>query len=195
MTSRTVQIAIVVATDLDGYIGRDNALPWHLPADLARFKSITMGKPMIMGRRTWESIGRPLPGRRSIVLTRTRDFVAEGAEVARTPEEALRLAAGGVASAEDSGRAGEFGRGGAPGAGAGAGANPEVMVIGGAAVFRAFLPQAERIHWTQVLAHVGGDVRFPDLDLGEWEEIERRDIPADERNAFATCYRLLTRRV
>jgi dihydrofolate reductase len=160
-----VQIALVVATDLDGVIGRDNALPWHLPADLARFKSITMGKPMIMGRRTWESIGRALPGRRSIVLTRQRGFTAPGAAVAHTPDAALALAA----------PAGE------------------VMVIGGAEVFRAFLERAERIHWTRVVARVEGDVRFPALDLADWRELEREDRPADARNAFATEYRLLQR--
>jgi dihydrofolate reductase len=160
-----MRIALVVATDLDGVIGRVNRLPWHLPADLARFKTLTMGKPMIMGRKTWESIGRPLPGRRSIVLTRQRDFAPAGAVVARTPEEALALAA----------------------------PADEVMVIGGAEVFRAFLPRAHRLYWTEVLAHVGGDVRFTALDPAAWREIERQDHPADARNAFPTRFRILER--
>jgi dihydrofolate reductase len=160
-----LRISLVVATDLDGVIGRDNRLPWHLPADLARFKSITMGKPMIMGRRTWESIGRPLPGRRSIVLTRRRDLEAEGAAVAHTPEQALALAA----------------------------PADEVMVVGGADVFGAFLSRADRIYWTEVLTRVDGDVRFPSLDLTEWHEIERQEHAADDRNAFPTRFRILDR--
>jgi dihydrofolate reductase len=160
-----LRISLVVATDLNGVIGRDNRLPWHLPADLARFKSITMGKPMIMGRRTWESIGRPLPGRRSIVLTRRRDFEAEGASVAHTLEEALALAA----------------------------PADEVMVVGGADVFGAFLARADRIYWTEVLTRVDGDVRFPALDLAAWREIERHEHAADDRNAFPTRFRILER--
>jgi dihydrofolate reductase len=165
VTEPLPQITLVVATDLDGVIGHDNRMPWHLPADLARFKSITMGKPMIMGRRTWESIGRPLPGRRSIVLTRARAFAAPGAEIAHTPEEALALAAPAI----------------------------EVMIIGGAEVFRLFLPRADRIHWTQVMGRVPGNVRFPALDLTQWRDVRREDLPADERNAFATQYRVLER--
>jgi dihydrofolate reductase len=160
-----LRISLVVATDLDGVIGRDNRLPWHLPADLARFKSITMGKPMIMGRRTWESIGRPLPGRRSIVLTRRRDFEARGASVAHTPDEALAFAA----------------------------PADEVMVVGGADVFSAFLPRADRIYWTEVLARVDGDVRFPQLDFSDWREIECQEHVADDRNAFPTRFRILER--
>jgi len=160
-----MEIALVVATDLDGVIGRENRLPWHLPRDLSRFKAITMGKPMIMGRRTWDSIGRALPGRRSIVLTRRHDFVAPGAEIAHTADEALALAA--------------------PAA--------EVMVIGGADVFRAFLPRADRLYWTQIQARIEGDVRFPGIDAATWREVAREDHPSDARNPYPTRDLILER--
>jgi dihydrofolate reductase len=164
-----MQITLVVATDLDGVIGRDNSLPWHLPADLRHFKAVTMGKPMILGRKTWESIGGALPGRTSIVLTRQRDWQAPGALVAHTPEAALALAA------------------------AEAGPAGEVMVIGGEAVFGAFLPLASRIHWTQVQAHVGGDTRIEPFDPGVWRETARRLHVADAKNPYALVFRVLER--
>jgi dihydrofolate reductase len=120
-------------------------------------REVTMGKPLIMGRRTWESIGRPLPGRTSIVLTRDREFRCEGCLVARTPDEALTLA----------------------------GAAPEVIVFGGERVFEEFLPRADRIYLTEVEAEVDGDTHFPKLDAAEWREIERTRHPADERHAYA----------
>ena len=160
-----MRVSIVVATDLDGVIGRENQLPWHLPADLKRFKAVTMGKPMIMGRKTWDSIGRSLPGRRSIVLTQQQGFKAEGAEVAHTVDEALALAA----PAE------------------------EVMVIGGAEVYRLFLPRAVRLYWTEVQAHVGGDTRFPPLDRAEWNEVVGVDHPADPQNEYGMRFHILER--
>lgn len=151
-----MQLALIVATDLDGVIGRDNQLPWHLPADLQRFKRLTMGKPMIMGRKTYESIGKPLPGRTSVVLTGQQGFVAPGCLVAHTPEEALEIA--GLALAASQAEHGVAPAGTRPEA-----APDEVMVIGGAAVFRAFLPLATRLYWTQVQAHVPGILACPSL--------------------------------
>lgn len=160
-----MRVSIVVATDLDGIIGRENRLPWHLPADLQRFKAVTMGKPMIMGRKTWESIGRSLPGRRSIVLTQQPGLQAAGAEIAHTPDEALALAA----PAE------------------------EVMVIGGAEVYRLFLPRAVRLYWTEVQAHVGGDARFPAFDRAEWHEVTAVDHAPDAKNAHGMRFHVLER--
>ena len=116
------RIAFVVAYDRGRAIGKDNRLPWRLPDDMRHVRNVTMGKPMIMGRRTWDSIGRPLPGRTSIVLTRDREFRCDGCLVARTPEEAIKLA----------------------------GAVPEIIVFGGARVFEEFLPRADRIYLTEV---------------------------------------------
>jgi len=159
-------VDLVVAMDRDGCIGRDGKLPWHLPEDLRRFKALTMGKPVVMGRRTFESIGRPLPGRVNIVLSRRPVWSAPGVQVARTPEEALALA----------------------------GDAPEVSVIGGAAVYAAFLPRARRIHLTLVDAQVGGDVFFPRVDEAEWRVVSREDRPADARNAHPLSFRVLERR-
>lgn len=164
-----MRISLIVATDLDGTIGRDGRLPWHLPADLRHFKRITMGKPMIMGRKTWESIGRALPGRRSIVLTRRRAFGAPGALVAHTPEAALALAEQVLEAAD------------------------ETLVIGGAEIFHLFLPRATRLYWTQVLAQVPGDARFPGIDPAAWREVSREEHAADEKNAYAVRFLVLER--
>ena len=183
-----MRLALIVATDLDGVIGRENQLPWHLPADLQRFKRLTMGKPMIMGRKTYESIGKPLPGRTSVVLTGQPGFVAPGCLVAHTPEEALDLASLALAASQA-----EHGVT-PPGAGARPEAAPdEVMVIGGAAVFRAFLPLATRLYWTQVQAHVPGDARLPEFVGAGWREVERALHPADAKNAFPLCFLVLER--
>lgn len=162
-----MRIALIIATDLDGTIGRDGRLPWHLPADLQHFRRVSMGKPIIMGRRTWDSIGRALPGRTSIVLTRRRDFAAAGALVAHAPEEALALAERALAD--------------------------EVLVIGGAEIFRLFLPLATRLYWTQVQAHVPGDTRFPGIEPSAWREVARDERAADEKNPYALRFLVLER--
>jgi dihydrofolate reductase len=149
------KLVAVVARDRNGVIGANNDLPWRLSSDLKRFKALTMGKPMIMGRRTWESIGRPLPGREIVVLTRDPRFRAEGAHVAANPAEALatarRLAA-------------------LVGAG-------EIIIAGGGDVFRAFLDQTEVIELTEVALETVGDAHFPPLDPADWEECAR-EAPA-----------------
>lgn len=158
------RIAFVVALDRKNVIGRDGGLPWRLPDDLKHVREITIGKPLIMGRRTYASIGRPLPQRTNIVLTRDPAFHAEGVLVARTPEEALALA----------------------------GDVPEVIVFGGAEVFRQFLPLADRIYLTQVDADVGGDTVF-DFGRNEWRVIENTPHPADDRHAYPFAFLTLER--
>ena len=150
-------ISFVVAYDRRRAIGKDNRLPWRLPDDMRHVRDLTIGKPLIMGRRTWESIGRPLPGRTSIVLTRDREFRCDGCLIARTADEALTLA----------------------------GAAPEVIVFGGAGVFKDFLPRADRIYLTEVDTEAAGDTYFPPLDPKDWREVDRQAHPADARHPFA----------
>ena len=146
-------ITIVVARAQNGVIGRGGRLPWHIPADLKRFKALTMGSAMIMGRRTFDSLPGLLPGRRHIVLTREPGWSAEGVEVARGVETALRLA------------------------------GDKVSVIGGADIFRQFLPLAQRIELTEVLADVDGDTFLDDPRTAEWREVWREEH-ADEELPF-----------
>ena len=150
------RIAFVVAFDRNRVIGKAGGLPWRLPDDMKRVRELTIGKPLIMGRRTYDSIGRPLPRRTTIVLTRDPSFSADGVLVAHTPEDALRLA----------------------------GDAPEIVVFGGADVFARFLPLADRIYLTEVDAEIEGDTVFPSFDAGEWRESERVEHPRDERHAY-----------
>ncbi|MBI2774227.1 MAG: dihydrofolate reductase, partial [Chloroflexi bacterium] len=147
-------------------IGKDNALPWRLPADTRRMRQLTMGKPLIMGRRTYDSIGRPLEGRTSIVLTRDPSFHPEGVLIARTPDEALALA----------------------------GKADEAIVFGGTQVFREFLPRADRLYLTEIDATFDGDATFPEIDEAEWVEVERTVNEPDERNAYRYTFRTLDRK-
>jgi len=148
--------SLVVAMASNRVIGRDNALPWRLPADLAHFKKVTMGHPIVMGRRTHESIGKALPGRQNIVVTRNRAFQAPGCTV--------------VASLDDAWQA--------------AGEADEVCVIGGTSLFEETLPIADVIHLTEVQADVQGDTYFPQFDRREWREREISRQPADARHAY-----------
>jgi dihydrofolate reductase len=179
-----VIVSIIAAQSPTGGIGARGTLPWHLPADLRRFKALTMGHAIIMGRKTWESIGRPLPGRRSIVLTRQSGYAAPGAQIAENLEEALRLAAGtepgclpGRAPSNSLPQeAGDRGRAPSP--------PEEVFIIGGAAVYRDALPVADRLYLTQVQADVEADVYFPPLDLHAWRLVEQSHTKADDRNPY-----------
>jgi dihydrofolate reductase len=157
-----VRIAFVVAYANGRVIGRDNALPWRMPADTRRMRQLTMGKPLIMGRRTYDSIGRPLEGRTSIVLTRDPSFHPDGVLVARSADEALALA----------------------------GKVDEVIVFGGTEIFRQFLPRADRLYITEIDADIPGDRTFPEIDDREWRVIERVEFAPDERHAHP--YRFLT---
>jgi dihydrofolate reductase len=159
-------ISYVVAVSKNGVIGREGGLPWHISSDLKRFKEITMGKPVVMGRKTWESLPRrPLPGRRNIVITRSREFAAEGAEVAATPEEALRLC----------------------------GDVPEVAVIGGGEIYRLFWPLVDRLYLTEVDLEVAGDTHFPVVLPAEWREVGREFHPRGEKDSAAFTLRILDR--
>lgn len=147
---------LIYARAANGTIGKDGALPWHIPADLKRFKALTLGGPMIMGRKTFDSFPSPLPGRRHIVLTRDTGWSAKGAEVAHSVDEALALAGPG-----------------------------DVAVIGGAEINALFLPRATRIELTEVHADVAGDTHMPPLDAS-WRETFREEHPAEgSRPAFA----------
>jgi dihydrofolate reductase len=165
-TAARPSISLIVARDLNGVIGRDNALPWRLPADLRRFKTLTMGKPMLMGRRTFDSIGRALPGRLNLVLTRDRAWQAPGTVAVHSLDEALKEAQGAA----------------------------ELMVIGGAELFKLVLPLAERVYLTDVEATLSGDTRIPDLVPEEWRELERSTRAADADHAHAMTFRTLERR-
>jgi dihydrofolate reductase len=149
-----MKISLVVAMASNGVIGRDNQLPWHLPADLKHFKQTTMGKPMLMGRKTWESIGRPLPGRTSIVITSDRSYAAAGCIVVHSIDAAMAAATG----------------------------QDEVMVIGGADLYRQLLPRADSIYLTRVHEAFDGDTFFPKISNSEWHEVARSDYEADENN-------------
>ena len=158
--------AVVAATEND-VIGRDNGMPWHLPADLAHFKAITLGHPVLMGRRTFEAIGRPLPGRRNLVLSRSPDFAVPGVEVVHSLETAI-AAAGDV---------------------------PELMVIGGAALYTLALPRTDRVHLTRLHMTLDGDAHFPALPESQWREVSRSPRrPADGRNACDMTFLVLERR-
>jgi dihydrofolate reductase len=152
-----MRIALVVAMARNRVIGRGNALPWRLPADLAYFKRVTLGRPVVMGRRTYESIGRPLPGRKNIVVSRNPQFLAPGCTVVHTLDAAWDAAAGA----------------------------DEACVIGGTTLFEETLPIAEVIHLTEVEAEVEGDTFFPEFDRSEWRETEVERHGADEHHAYA----------
>ncbi len=168
-----MHVAIHVAVAANGVIGRDNGLPWRLSSDLKRFKAGTMGKPIVMGRKTFESIGKALPGRLNIVVTRDRGFRAEGVETAGSLEDALTLA-------RVRGRCM-------------AGAD-EICVVGGGEIYRQALPIADRLHVTHVLADVDGDARFPEIDPATWRLVGSEDVPAGERDSHATRYAVYERR-
>jgi dihydrofolate reductase len=159
-------LSIIAAMAENRVIGRDNALPWRLPADLAHFKRLTMGKPIVMGRRTWESLPGLLPHRTHVVITRDRDYVAEGASVVHSIDDAVAL----VGDAE------------------------EVMIIGGAQLYRQTLPLASRLHLTLVHDTVEGDALFPEFSPDEWHEVAREAHQADDRNRLDYTFLTFERR-
>jgi len=154
--SRPSRLSIIVAMARNRVIGANNAIPWHLPAELGMFKAITMGHHIIMGRNTWESIGRLLPGRTTVIVTRRRDFCVPGAIVADSLDAAL------AACRNDD----------------------EVFVIGGAQLYAAALPRADRIYLTQVDADVEGDTLMPQFDLAQWRERSAQAFSADDKNPY-----------
>lgn len=166
-----MKLALIWAMSRNRVIGRNNALPWHLSEDLRYFKRVTMGKPIIMGRKTWESIGRPLPGRTNIVITRDQNFQAAGVRVVHSLDDALRLAEhiSVIEGAE------------------------EAVVIGGAEIYALALPKAERLYLTQVHADVEGDAWFPEFDQSLWQELAREDFAAEEPNPYPYSFIVLER--
>ena len=159
-------ISLIVAMAEQRVIGRGNAMPWHLPADLRHFKTVTMGKPVVMGRRTFESIGRPLPGRRNLVISRNPEWQAAGVDVAPSLEAALAM----VADCD------------------------EVMIIGGGQLYQEALPRADRLYLTHIDLAVEGDTRFPAFDDGQWQRIDCESHPADEKNPHPYSFETWQRR-
>lgn len=190
-----MMISLIVALDRNGLIGRGGALPWHLPADLRHFKAVTMGKPVIMGRKTYESIGRPLPGRRNIILTRQPGLTIDGCEVYQSVAAVLAALAHGDRDFAGRGDRHEAmgdrdafgGRTGA--AGMGDRHVAEAVVIGGAEVYRAFLSNAARLYVTLVEGEFSGDTWFPAWPPGaEWRLVEEERHPPDERNPHTMTF-------
>ncbi len=155
-------ISIISAMARNRVIGHENRLPWHLPADLAHFKAVTMGKPMVMGRKTWESLPGLLPGRPHIVVSRNRDYQATGATVVHSLEEAIQAA----------------------------GQADELMIVGGANLYAQAMSHARRMYLTLIDADVQGDAWFPVFDMDEWRETARETHRADEHNPFG--YQFIT---
>lgn len=162
-------ISLIAALDSKHAIGKKKALPWYLPADLKRFKELTMGHPIIMGRKTYESIGKPLTGRANIVLTREARYEAAGCKVVHSVEQALEAARNAPNDSD------------------------EVFVIGGAEIFREFLPRADKMYLTLIDHDFGGDVFFPEFDKTEWREVTREPHVPDEKNPYPYTFSVLLR--
>ncbi len=160
-----MKVSMIVAVSANNVIGANAGLPWRLQEDLRRFKEITMGKPMIMGRLTFESIGKALPGRRSIVITRQVDYQREGIEVVTTPDAALELA----------------------------GDVDEVMIIGGGEVYEQFLPITDRIYLTRIHAEFDGDTFFPEINEDEWQIVSSEPLPPNDERPFSISFQTLER--
>ncbi len=159
-------VSLIVAVGTRNEIGKDGAMPWHLPADLKYFKARTLDKPVLMGRKTLAAIGRPLPRRRNLVLTRDASFQAEGCETVTSLDEAIRRAA----------------------------PAPELMIIGGGEVYRLAWAQTQRIYLTRIAADVeGADTFFPATEAAEWREVSREDHAADPENRYAYSFIVLER--
>jgi dihydrofolate reductase len=160
-----MQLSIIVAMDKNRVIGKGDALPWHISSDLKNFKKITMGKPIIMGRKTHESIGRPLPGRENIILTRDKTYQVDGCTVLHNLGEIFE-------HCKDV---------------------EEVMITGGSEIYQHTLKQVSRLYLTEVHAEIEGDAFFPEFDRSEWKELSREDFKADEKNEFDYSFVLLER--
>ena len=159
-------LSLLVAATENGVIGRDNGMPWRLPDDLKRFKALTLGKPVVMGRKTFDSIGRPLPGRSNLVLTRAADWSFPGVVAVPDLDAAIREA----------------------------GTAPELVIAGGAQVYALALPRATRIYLTRIHAVIEGDTWLPDIDATAWRETARELHPVDARHPYAMTFVTLERR-
>ncbi len=163
-----MKISMIAAMAHDRVIGKDNQMPWHLPADLAHFKRVTLGKPVLMGRKTFESIGRPLPGRRNLVISRNPGYQAEGIEVVGSVEAARALLASSAVE--------------------------ELMVIGGGHLYAEMLPSADCLYLTRIDLAVEGDTRFPAFDDGQWQRVDCESHSADEKNPHPYSFETWQRR-
>lgn len=164
-----MHISIITAIGANGVIGRDNDLPWRLPADLRFFKAMTLGKPCLMARRTFESLGGGLRGRTNIVLTRNPDYNPDGAIVVHTIDDGLRAAEENL------------------------GEGDEIMILGGATLYEEILPCVDRMYITRIHHEFEGDTYFPEFDEGQWVEVAREDHQPDEKNAYAYSFVTLER--
>lgn len=160
-----MKISIIAAMADNRVIGINNQLPWDLPADMKWFRQNTMGKPVLMGRKTYDSIGKPLPKRRNIVISRDESLKIDGCDVVCSAEDAFQLCSD----------------------------EAEVMIIGGASFYEQTLPQADRLYLTLVHSEIDGDAWFPEIDFSQWQEVERIDHHADEANAFDYSFLILER--
>jgi dihydrofolate reductase len=165
-------ISLIVAATENGVIGRDGAMPWSMPSDLKHFRSVTLGKPVIMGRKTYQSIGKPLPGRHNIVVTKSPDFCVDGVELASSLDSALKSAAcvAGKTGAQ------------------------EIMIIGGGQIYKAALPIADRIYLTRIKAVLAGDATFPVIDPDIWRTVSMTALPRATDDAYAAEVLVLERK-
>lgn len=161
-------VSLLLAASENNVIGKNNRLPWHLPDDLKYFKNLTWGLPILMGRKTFDSIGKPLPGRKSIVITRDQDWQHEGVVVVHAIDDAIKMAE-------------SFGA-------------KEIFVIGGAQIFNTTLPAANRIYLTRIHQQFDGDVFFPEISESEWELVSSRFLAADEKNVYDHTYQVWERK-
>ena len=161
-------VSIIVATDETGGIGKDNRLPWHLPSDLKRFKRLTMGHHLIMGRKTYETIGTPLPGREMILVTNQSNYICSGCTVVNSLDSAIQLA-------KDN-------------------QETEAFIIGGGEIFRQSINIADKIYLTTVHAQVKADVYFPELNLDQWEILEQEEIRQDMGDNYQSDFKILLRK-
>lgn len=159
-------VSIIVAMDLNRVIGKDNTLPWRLPRELQYVKKTTMGHPIILGRKNYESIGRPLPGRRNIILTRDRQFKADGCEIAHSIEDVYKMCKG----------------------------EEEIFIFGGEQIYKLFLQDTNRIYLTKIHYEFEGDTFFPDIDESEWKEISVEQGITDEKNPYIYYYHILEKK-
>jgi len=171
VTATRPRIALIWAMARNRVIGRRNALPWRLPADMKHFRELTTGHPVLMGRKTFESLGRPLPNRTNIVITSDRHYTPQGCLVAHSLDEALALAVLHVPPND-----------------------PEIFVIGGEQLYTQLLSRADRLYMTQVETDAEGDAWFPEFDLGIWHEIQRNVHPADDKNPYSCTFLTLERK-
>ena len=172
MTAKNARISLIVAMGANRVIGQNGALPWRLRTDMRRFKALTMGKPVLLGRTTWDSIGKPLPGRANLVLSRDGTFVAPGAWALTNLPLALAFA-GAIAARQNA---------------------EEIFVIGGEKLYAQTLPMADRLYLTHVDASLDGDAHFPQFPESDFQESAQEMVAAGPHDAFATCFRVLDRR-